>query len=233
MAIGFGGGFLAARLLPSPAHTASPLSTGFAWPFFGKPRAANAPRAGAPKPDGFAIWTTRIDTSRADPLACVRMSRPLDPRRSYSDFVLVSPALEHPVAAIVHGDELCVPGLGFTGHQLTLLKGLPAQTGETLAENVPVDFAGADKPPFVDFDGKGVILPREEADGIGIDTVNVSRLHIEVLCTSPTATWCASRSPRPTRRRRATTATTAMPTRIAAWSGKATWRSTRPAASGR
>ena len=180
LALGFGGGFLAARMLPAPAHVASG-PTGFAWPFFGKPRAADAPRAGVPKPDGFTIWTTRIDTSRADPLSCVRMTRPLDPRRSYSDFVLVSPELGHPPAAIVHGDELCVPGLGFSGHQLTLLKGLPAQSGETLADNTPVDFSGADKPPFVDFDGKGVILPREEADGIGIDTVNVTRLHIEVL----------------------------------------------------
>ncbi|MGC1302673.1 MAG: alpha-2-macroglobulin, partial [Caulobacteraceae bacterium] len=180
LALGFGGGFLAARVLPAAAHVGS-APAGFDWPFFGKPRAADAPRAGVPKPEGFTIWTTRIDTSRADPLSCVRMTRPLDPRRSYSDFVLVSPDLGHPAAAVVHDDELCVPGLGLTGHQLTLLKGLPAKTGEVLAENAPVDFAGADKPPFVDFDGRGVILPREEADGVGIDTVNVSRLHIEVL----------------------------------------------------
>ncbi|WP_158916505.1 alpha-2-macroglobulin, partial [Caulobacter sp. S45] len=179
LALGFGGGFLAARVLPAPAHTAS-APTGFAWPFFGKPRAADAPRAGVPKPDGFTIWTTRIDTSRADPVSCVRLTRPLDPRKSYSDFVLVSPDLGHPVATMVHDDELCVPGLGFAGHQLTLLKGLPAKTGETLVDNMPVDFAGADKPPYVGFDGQGVILPREEADGVGIDTVNVSRLHVEV-----------------------------------------------------
>ena len=37
-----------------------------------------------------------------------------------------------------------------------------------------------EKPPYVGFAGDGVILPREDADGVGIETVNVSRLNIEV-----------------------------------------------------
>jgi uncharacterized protein YfaS (alpha-2-macroglobulin family) len=176
--LGFGGGYLTAHVAPS-AHAGS-NSTGFIWPFFGKPRAADAPRAGVRKPDGFAVWTTRIDATRADPISCVRMTRALDPRKSYADFVLVSPDLGHPTAATINNDELCVPGLGYSGHQLTLLKGLPAADGETLTDDVKVDFSGASQPPYVGFDGQGVILPREEADGIGIDTVNVSSLHVEV-----------------------------------------------------
>jgi uncharacterized protein YfaS (alpha-2-macroglobulin family) len=178
--LGFGGGYLTAKVAGSHAHSGAAADTGFSWPFFAKPRAANAPRQGVRKPDGFAVWTTRIDASHADPISCVRMTRLLDPRKSYSDFVLVSPDLGHPVGATVKGDELCVAGLGYSGHQLTLLKGLPAQSGETLADDVKVDFSGSDQPPYVGFDGQGVILPREEADGIGIDTVNVSRLHVEV-----------------------------------------------------
>ncbi len=180
--VGFGGGFLTEQALSGGhPHATAASSSGFEWPFFGKPRAANAPRPGAHKPDGFAVWKTRIDTAGSDPVSCVTMSRDLDPRRSYSDFVMVSPDLGHPVAASARGDELCVAGLGFSGHKLTLLKGLPAKSGETLLENVDVDFAGADQPPYVGFDGGGVILPREQSDGVGIDTVNVSRLHVEVL----------------------------------------------------
>jgi uncharacterized protein YfaS (alpha-2-macroglobulin family) len=180
LAIGFGGGFLVARAT-APGH-ASPggAAPGFDWPFFGKPRAASAPRAEPNKPAGFAVWKTRVDTHGTDPQSCVTMSRPLDARKSYSDFVLVSPDLGHPVAVSVHDDELCVAGLGFSGHKLTLLKGLPAKTGERLSANIDVDFASADQPPYVGFDGGGVILPREESDGVGIDTVNVTRLHIEV-----------------------------------------------------
>ena len=38
-----------------------------------------------------------------------------------------------------------------------------------------------DRPAYVGFAGGGVILPRSEADGIAIETVNVSRLAVEVL----------------------------------------------------
>ncbi len=178
LVLGFGGGYLAARVTSSPHAGGAPA--GFAWPFFGKPRAQGAPRAGVAKPDGFAIWTTRIDTSGPEPRSCVRMTRTLDPAQSYSDFVMVDPDLGHPPSVSVHDDELCVGGLGYSGHELTLLKGLPAKDGETLSDNLPVDFSAATRPPSVAFDGVGVILPRTESDGVGIDTVNVSRLHVEV-----------------------------------------------------
>ena len=181
VALGFGGGFLTAKVAPShagPAEAGAP--GGFAWPFFGKLRAANAPRGGAKKPSGFAVWTTRTDTRGAEPLACIRMSRPLDPERSYGDVVQVTPDMGHAPAVSVRGDELCVAGGGFFGHRITLLKGLTAKTGEVLAANADVDFTFGDKPPYVGFEGQGVILPRDESDGLGIETVNVSRLAVEV-----------------------------------------------------
>lgn len=182
LAFGYGGGYLTARLLPGPRAVGTAASAQpFHWPFFGQPRAAGAPRPVGARPDGFAVWKTRIDTSGADPISCVTLTRPLDPQKSYSDMVLVTPELGHPVSVSVHEDELCVAGLGFSGHKLTLLKGLAARTGETLAANVNVDFAGGDQPPYVGFDGGGVILPRTESDGVGIDTVNVSRLQVEVF----------------------------------------------------
>src|SRR3569833_83642 len=94
--LGFGGGLLAGKGLGRGPHAATAANvarqeTGFLWPFFGHPRSAPAPRAGAKKPDGFAVWTTRIDTSHAQPVACIRMTRPLDPAKAYADFVLISP----------------------------------------------------------------------------------------------------------------------------------------------
>jgi hypothetical protein len=151
-----------------------------AWSLFGRPRAADAPRRGIVKPDGFAVWKTRLDTSGSQPLACVKLTRDLDPGRSYADFVLISPAPDHPPAVTARGDELCIGGIGFTGRRVTLLKGLPDKAGDTLAADADVDFTLGDKPPYVGFAGDGVILPRDEADGVGIETVNVSRLAIEV-----------------------------------------------------
>src|SRR5580704_13874136 len=179
--VAFGGGFLFARGVDGKLFTSSGAAQALAyWPYFGHPRAAGAPRAGEVKPDGFAIWKTRLDTSGADPLACIEMSRDLDPSKSYADFVLVSPDLGHAPATIVKGDSLCIGGVGFTDRQITLLKGLPAKDGETLAANADASFTNGDKPPYVGFAGDGVILPREESDGVGIETVNVTKLHVEV-----------------------------------------------------
>lgn len=180
----FGGGALATGLIQSLTHPAAAPSaqavSGPGWSLFGKPRPADARRRGIPKPEDFAVWRSRIDTSAAQPRACVQMSRPLDPTKAYGDFVLVSPELDAKPAVTVKDDELCVSGVGFADRTITLLKGLPALSGETLAKNAEVAFNAGDKPPYVGFAGEGVILPREEADGIGIETINVSKLSIEV-----------------------------------------------------
>ncbi|MFN3520931.1 MAG: alpha-2-macroglobulin family protein [Phenylobacterium sp.] len=182
VAAGFGGGFLAAKAFDgfSAVRPAAEDSAAGGWSLFGKPRGAAAPRRGQPKPEDFAVWRTRVDTSGPAPLACIQMSRPLDPAKAYADFVLVSPEADGTPAVSVKGDELCVAGLGFVDRRITLLKGLPARGGETLAANADVDFTFGEKPPFVGFVGDGVILPREDADGVGVETVNVTRLAIEV-----------------------------------------------------
>lgn len=163
-------------------HVAKPAQ-GILSAMFGHPRAANARRAGPARPEGFAVWRQRVDTTGADPKACIELTRPLDPSRSYSDFVLVSPDTGRAPAASVSASnaaELCVAGLGFYDRRVTLLKGLPAKNGQTLAANADVDFTFGQKPPYVGFAGEGVILPRQDSDGVGIETVNVSKLAIEV-----------------------------------------------------
>ncbi|MEO8926399.1 MAG: alpha-2-macroglobulin [Caulobacteraceae bacterium] len=183
LVVGFGGGFLAARGIDGgfAGHAGAQASAGVgAWSLFGKPRAANAPRRGLAKPDGFAVWKTRLDTAGAQPLACIELTRPLDTAKAYGDFVLVSPELDHAPAVTARGDELCLGGVGFTGRRITQLKGLPAKSGETLSQNADVDFTFGDKPPYVGFAGEGVILPREDSDGVGIETLNVTRLAVEV-----------------------------------------------------
>ncbi|MBS0492280.1 MAG: alpha-2-macroglobulin family protein, partial [Proteobacteria bacterium] len=179
----FGGGVLSAKGVdwlgkPAAETAAAPGAQG--WSLFGKPRDAKAARRGIPKPEGFAVWRHRIDTSANQPAACIELTRALDPARSYADYVLISPDLGGKPAVTVKGSELCIGGTGFADRRVTLLKGLPAKTGETLAANADVDFTFGERPPFVGFAGEGVILPREDSDGVGIETVNVSRLSVEV-----------------------------------------------------
>ncbi len=178
----FAAGFGVARMTAAPPATpvAQAARDGTPWSLFGKPRAADAPRAAPRKPDGFTVWTSRLDSHGTAPAACIRMTRPLDPRKSYGDFVSVSPGLGHPAAVTAHDDELCVADVGYAGRTVTLLRGLPSAGGETLAENTDVEFVAGAKPTYVGFSGEGVILPREDADGVGLETVNVNRLHLEV-----------------------------------------------------
>ena len=88
--LGFGGGFFAGRGGHHAPGNVAAEQTGFRWPFFGHPRAADARRATPPKPPGFAVWKTRIDTSGAQPLACVKLTRPLD--RHIAGGVMAAPA---------------------------------------------------------------------------------------------------------------------------------------------
>lgn len=127
----------------------------------------------------FSYFRYRIDTSNEQPLACFVFSAALDPQIDYSPYVEFRPALR--AAYLVEGRELCVGGLSFgTTRTATILAGLPAADGRTLkrAQTVPVDFA--DRPPFVGFKGTGVILPRENADGLPIETVNVDKVRVTV-----------------------------------------------------
>ena len=127
----------------------------------------------------FSYFRYRIDTSNEQPLACFVFSAALDPQKDYSPYVEFRPAFR--AAYTVEGRELCVGGLTFgTTRTATILAGLPAADGRTLkrAETVPVDFA--DRPPFVGFKGTGVILPRENADGLPIETVNVDKVRVTV-----------------------------------------------------
>ena len=179
----FGGGVLSAKgvdWLAKPAAESAAAPGAQGWSLFGKPRDAKAARRGIPKPEGFAVWRHRIDTSANQPAACIELTRALDPAKSYADYVLISPDLGGTPAVTVKGSELCIGGTGFADRRVTLLKGLPAKTGETLAANADVDFTFGERPPFVGFAGEGVILPREDSDGVGIETVNVSRLSVEV-----------------------------------------------------
>lgn len=136
-------------------------------------------RALAAEEQDFAYFRYRIDTSTEQPLACFVFSAALDPQTDYSPYVEFRPAFRP--ALSVEGRELCVGGLAFgTSRTATILAGLPAADGRTLrrGETVPIDFA--DRPPFVGFKGTGVILPRENADGLPVETVNVDQVKVTV-----------------------------------------------------
>ncbi|MAP96156.1 MAG: alpha-2-macroglobulin [Ponticaulis sp.] len=135
--------------------------------------------AAARNEEDFGFLRYRTDTSGAAPLACLAFSAPLNSEIDYSTYVDVKPRKSLSYSA--NGQELCIGGLTFSeSRELTLREGLPSADGRELAQDeiVAVDFT--DRPPYVGFKGGGVILPRLDADGLPIETVNVDKLKIEV-----------------------------------------------------
>ncbi len=127
----------------------------------------------------FTYFRYRVDVSSESPKACLVFSAALDPDTDYEPYLEFRPAFRP--ALQVSGRELCIGGLAFGSQRTAILKsGLPAADGRTLdrSEEVAIDFA--DRPPYVGFDGGGVILPRTDADGLPIETVNVDRVDITV-----------------------------------------------------
>lgn len=133
----------------------------------------------------FAFRRLRLDTGTAAPKACLQFNRELDNAGGvdYGDFVRVTPS--GGAAIEVDGTSLCLSGLEFDkDYKVRLRAGLPSAKGERLARAEEVTVAFGDKPSYAGFAGDGVVLPRLEADGVGIETVNVEKVEIRVYRVS-------------------------------------------------
>ncbi len=129
----------------------------------------------------FAFHRLEIDTSQREAQACLVFTRDLDVsgRTHYEDYLAVDPKTR--IVARALDQRLCIGGLSFNQtYNVTLRRGLPAASGEKLAvaETVPVELR--DKPALVRFAG-GIILPRDNADGVPVTTINIAKLKIEMV----------------------------------------------------
>ena len=119
------------------------------------------------------------DTSDSLPKACLVFSEALDPDIDYSIYAPMDDDVE--VAYAINGQQLCLSGLSFAAsYTLTLTEGLPSEDGDELGREEEVQISFEDRPPYVGFSGSGVILPREDADGLAIETVNVEQVKVKV-----------------------------------------------------
>jgi len=136
-------------------------------------------RAGDPASKEFEFVRYAIDVTQDLPRACLTFSSTLDPAKDYAPYLEVSPATQ--TALTIDGANLCVGGLTFgQERELTIRSGLPAQDGRTLAYDETISIEFGDRPSFVGFKGDGVILPRIEADGLALETVNVEKVKVTI-----------------------------------------------------
>ncbi|WP_306253336.1 alpha-2-macroglobulin [Parvularcula sp. IMCC14364] len=142
-------------------------------------READAARGAPPLPDEFAFARLTLDTTDETPKACFTFTQALADDVNYADFVELAPSAQ--VVASVAGETVCLAGLDFNrDYDVTLRAGLPDAAGEEIGRSETVTVSFGDKPAYVGFSGNGVILPRLEADGLGLETVNVDRLKVSI-----------------------------------------------------
>jgi uncharacterized protein YfaS (alpha-2-macroglobulin family) len=141
------------------------------------PRDADAPRAADTVSDQFEYLRYAINTQSPAPELCLTFSAPLDPDVDYSAYI----EIDEPVSLAVDGQRLCIGGLQFgQTRTLTLREGLPSANGARLAADEQTVLTFDDRPAFIGFAGSGVVLPRIDADGLAIQTVNVPRVRVIV-----------------------------------------------------
>ena len=152
---------------------------------FQERRGDNAKRPAAEESKSFAYRRLTLDTGADLPKACFQFTQDLDDsgKTNYGDFIRVTPDVGSAVE--VNGSSLCLSGLNFDqDYRARLRAGLPSKKGDKLERAEEVVVAFGDKPAYVGFAGDGVILPRLEADGLGIETVNVEKIEIAVYRVS-------------------------------------------------
>lgn len=162
-------------------HNRSAAGSGFLADLARSVQSVTGPMRVADNTAEFALRRLEIDTSKPQAEACLVFTHALDGsgKTHYEDYVAIDPATK--VAARVVDTRLCLAGLAFDKtYTLTLKAGLPDAAGATLpnAETVPVELR--DKPALVQFSG-GIILPRENAQGLPVTTVNVDKLDLKVI----------------------------------------------------
>ncbi len=129
----------------------------------------------------FVFRRVDIDTSKDRPEACIVFTRALDPsgHTRYEDYFSIDPATR--VAVRVVDQRLCLSGLDFNKiYNVTLKAGLPSASGDKLVESETVPVELRDKPSIVRFNG-GIILPRDNAQGVPVTTVNVAKIKLKLI----------------------------------------------------
>jgi hypothetical protein len=129
----------------------------------------------------FAFRRVDVDTTKSEPEACLVFTRVLDSsgRTHYQDYLSIDPATR--VAMHVVDQRLCLAGLSFDKtYNVTVKTGLPSASGDKLLEDETIPVELRDKPSIVQFNG-GIILPRQNARGVPLTTINVSKVKLKLI----------------------------------------------------
>jgi hypothetical protein len=163
---------------PVPVAAAKPAVPPAAIQPIAAMRPAPTPKPVAPSPE-LAFQRLDIDTAKVPAQACLIFSHRLDPAIQYNEYLTLTPAVKP--ALQVEGRGLCLAGLAFgVTYQAELRAGFPAADKLKLATSQKVEVALRDRPPLLAF-RDGLILPRANAAGVPITSINVARVTVKLM----------------------------------------------------
>jgi len=150
-----------------------------------QPQTASAPtpiaKPAAAPTESLNYRRLSIDSSKAEGEACLFFNKTLQTADTvkYGDYLRITPDVKSAVRVV--DDKLCLDGLAYgQDYSVRLMAGLPAKDGTTLVSEQKVDVVLGARPAVVSLPGKGFILPRGEAAGLPVTTVNVAKVGIAV-----------------------------------------------------
>ncbi|EKE44985.1 Alpha-2-macroglobulin N-terminal domain family protein [Oceaniovalibus guishaninsula JLT2003] len=126
---------------------------------------------------GFRIVDDTVTSDAADPRICAEFSEPLfQAGQDYAPFIgtdIAGAGLE------VTDRELCLSGVTHgSRYRVTFRQGLPAASGEVLANSVTLNAYIRDRAPSVRFPGNGYVLPMGADAALPVVTVNLGRIDL-------------------------------------------------------
>lgn len=130
---------------------------------------------------GFAAVKSESRSNRDRPQICLVFDEALPARgnQDVSDYIRVTPGRE--VALSVSGNTVCVDGVRHgAGYRIELRPGLVSASGAVLAKGDTVEVTVADRAPSLRLPGSAYVLPVVGARGVGITTVNVDTVSMEL-----------------------------------------------------
>lgn len=134
-------------------------------------------RPAAETPEEFSFLRYAVNTEASAPELCLTFSEALAQDTDYSAYL----DMNAQVTLRTDGSRLCLGGLSYGQERsVTLRAGLPSADGDKLERDETFTLTFDDRPPVVTFAGSGVILPRIDADGLALTTVNVDEVEVRI-----------------------------------------------------
>lgn len=128
---------------------------------------------------GFRVTEHRADNESAAPRICAEFSEPLAKAGvDYATFLrLPDPGL----AVEADGNQLCIDGVEHGArYTITLRKGLPSESGESLVRDTELSLYVRDRSPKLSFPGRAYVLPRAAEAALPIETVNLDEVQLSL-----------------------------------------------------